>query len=78
MAKGESPRAELVDDGYIEFSHTDDPSPLKVTIVSFQDIRVVKLYHGNTEVEFYVTRTGRSKQIHVNGERVYPNTQTDD
>ena len=58
----------------LEHRHTDDPNPLTVSPGSIEhqgrDYRLLFVRHGDTDIQVTVSPTGRSVQVHIDGERV--------
>ena len=58
----------------LEHHHDDDPHPLTVRPASIEhqgrDYRLLFIHHGDTHIQVTVSPTGRSVQVHVDGERV--------
>lgn len=56
--------------GDLSFRHDDDPLGVSVRFTAFEGRRIVHVDHGDLRVEVYVSRTGRSHRVWVNGDEV--------
>lgn len=62
--------------GGVHFRSSDDQRLFSTRFITFEDRRIVKVDHGDLSVEVYVSRTGRSHRVWVNGTEVRTNGGT--